>query len=46
MITKCSTEKMKFTELNFKPQGAEKGNKTYFVSPNQAGVPTIVTPSK
>ena len=43
---KNNPEYLTFLQIQNIQEGAEKGNKTYFVSPNQAGVPTIVTPSK
>jgi hypothetical protein len=35
-----------FLQIEAIKEGAEKGNKTYFVAPNQAGVPVITSPAK
>ena len=43
---KNNPEYLTFLQIQNIQEGAEKGNKTYFVAPNQAGVPTIVAPSK
>ena len=43
---KNNPEYLTFLQIQNIQEGAEKGNKTYFVAPNQAGVPTIVTPTK
>jgi regulator of protease activity HflC (stomatin/prohibitin superfamily) len=38
---KNNPEYLTFLQIQNIQEGAEKGNKTYFVAPNQAGVPTI-----
>jgi regulator of protease activity HflC (stomatin/prohibitin superfamily) len=43
---KNNPEYLTFLQIQNIQEGAEKGNKTYFVAPNQAGVPTIVAPAK
>lgn len=43
---KNNPEYLTFLQIQNIQEGAEKGNKTYFVAPNQAGVPTIVSPTK
>ena len=35
-----------FLQIEAIKEGADKGNKTYFVAPNQAGVPVIAAPAK
>lgn len=35
-----------FLQIEAIKEGAEKGNKTYFVAPNQAGVPVITSSAK
>ena len=43
---KNNPEYLTFLQIQNIQEGAEKGNKTYFVAPNQAGVPTITQPTK
>ncbi len=43
---KNNPEYLTFLQIQNIQEGAEKGNKTYFVSPNQAGVPLITQPAK
>ena len=43
---KNNPEYLTFLQIQNIQEGAEKGNKTYFVTPNQAGVPTITKESK
>ncbi len=43
---KNNPEYLTFLQIQNIQEGAEKGNKTYFVAPNQAGVPTITKESK
>jgi regulator of protease activity HflC (stomatin/prohibitin superfamily) len=43
---KNNPEYLTFLQIQNIQEGAEKGNKTYFVAPNQAGVPTITQPVK
>lgn len=43
---KNNPEYLTFLQIQNIQEGAEKGNKTYFVAPNQAGVPTITYPTK
>jgi regulator of protease activity HflC (stomatin/prohibitin superfamily) len=43
---KNNPEYLTFLQIQNIQEGAEKGNKTYFVSPGQAGLPTIVQPTK
>lgn len=43
---KNNPEYLTFLQIQNIQEGAEKGNKTYFVAPNQAGVPTIVQPTE
>jgi regulator of protease activity HflC (stomatin/prohibitin superfamily) len=43
---KNNPEYLTFLQIQNIQEGAEKGNKVYFVAPNQAGVPQIIAPSK
>lgn len=43
---KNNPEYLTFLQIQNIQEGAEKGNKTYFVAPNQAGVPIITKESK
>lgn len=43
---KNNPEYLTFLQIQNIQEGAEKGNKTYFLAPNQAGVPTITKESK
>lgn len=43
---KNNPEYLTFLQIQNIQEGAEKGNKTYFVAPNQAGVPQITQPVK
>lgn len=43
---KNNPEYLTFLQIQNIQEGAEKGNKTYFVAPNQAGVPTITYPAR
>ena len=43
---KNNPEYLTFLQIQNIQEGAEKGNKTYFVSPGQAGLPTITSPTK
>lgn len=43
---KNNPEYLTFLQIQNIQEGAEKGNKTYFVAPNQAGVPIITQPVK
>jgi regulator of protease activity HflC (stomatin/prohibitin superfamily) len=43
---KNNPEYLTFLQIQNIQEGAEKGNKTYFVAPNQAGVPTITQQAK
>lgn len=41
---KGNPEYLTFLQIQHIQEGAEKGNKTYFVSPGQGGLPVITTP--
>lgn len=41
---KDNPEYLTFLQIQHIAEGAEKGNKTYFVAPNQGGLPTLTTP--
>lgn len=43
---KNNPDYLTFLQIENIQQGAEKGNKTYFVAPNQAGLPIITQSSK
>lgn len=43
---KNNPEYLTFLQIQNIQEGAEKGNKTYFVAPGQAGVPVITQPTK
>lgn len=43
---KNNPEYLTFLQIQNIQEGAEKGNKTYYVAPNQAGVPIITQPNK
>ena len=43
---KNNPEYLTFLQIQNIQEGAEKGNKIYFVSPNQAGVPVLTEPTK
>lgn len=43
---KNNPEYLTFLQIQNIQEGAEKGNKTYFVSPDQAGVPVLTQPTK
>lgn len=43
---KDNPEYLTFLQIEKIEEGAEKGNKTYFVAPNQAGVPVITQSTK
>jgi regulator of protease activity HflC (stomatin/prohibitin superfamily) len=43
---KNNPEYLTFLQIQNIQEGAEKGNKTYFVAPNQAGIPLITQPAK
>lgn len=43
---KNNPEYLTFLQIQNIQEGAEKGNKVYFVAPNQAGVPQITQPVK
>jgi hypothetical protein len=42
---KNNPEYLTFLQIQNIQEGAEKGNKTYFVAPNQAGVPVLTQPT-
>ncbi len=43
---KNNPEYLTFLQIQNIQEGAEKGNKVYFVSPDQAGVPVLTQPTK
>jgi len=43
---KNNPEYLTFLQIQNIQEGAEKGNKIYFVAPNQAGVPVLTEPTK
>jgi regulator of protease activity HflC (stomatin/prohibitin superfamily) len=42
---KDNPEYLTFLQIQHIAEGAEKGNKTYFVAPNQGGLPVLTAPS-
>lgn len=42
---KDNPEYLTFLQIQHIAEGAEKGNKTYFVAPNQGGLPIVTVPS-
>jgi regulator of protease activity HflC (stomatin/prohibitin superfamily) len=42
---KNNPEYLTFLQIQHIADGAEKGNKTYFVAPNQGGLPILTTPT-